>query len=171
MGLKRSEAGLLSRGRHRTVRIVEPKRPPRGAYVSLAVALSVAFLVYLSWLVWRPDDVAKPLQRGLSDVALDYRCENGHRFQAPGRIKPRECPQCETEAWVVNNYVCPKHGVLTATVHFADDWTPKNRHMFVSFDGTKLWPVEEAVNCPHCGQTVRRVVPDPLTRVSDQRGG
>lgn len=144
------------------VRVVDPERTNRGAYLSLAAVLIVGLAGFFIWRAWRTESPPATWERTLESKHLEWRCAKGHRFDAPAQIGPRDCIVCGTPAELLDSYRCPQHGVMEVDVRLARDWTPERRSILVRVAGGKFTPGDEPILCPRCKRTLIRQRPDPL---------
>jgi hypothetical protein len=113
--------------------------------------------MFLVWRVWRTEEVQLPRQRDLQDVQLQWRCANGHVFDAPGQMDPYPCPQCGAPAEAIDIYVCPQHGQIEVQVRFEPDPDTGKPVAATIRVGKGLWvPVGDGVRCPRCREPMRR---------------
>jgi len=161
MAMDPSKTGL-ARGRHRMVRVVDPRRSNRGAYLSLMVMLLVGLVGFVLWRAWRADPPPPSWERSLDTKQLAWRCAEGHRFYLSGQIGPRACIECDETAELVDLYHCPIHGDIEVEVRLARDWTPTHHSILVRAGGGTFLPTGEPIRCTKCTRTITRLKPDPL---------
>ncbi len=152
----------LARGRHRLVRVVDPRRTNRGAYLSLLVTFAVGLVGFGIWRTWRADPPPPRWERSLDSKQLPWRCASGHRFQAPAQIGPRACFDCGDPMELVDRYHCPVHGDIEVEVRLARDWAPTHHNILVRAGGGAIVPGDEPIRCTKCARTITRLRPDPL---------
>lgn len=154
-----------------TVRIVKRRLPPQTALISLLIAAAAAAVAFGAWYVWRDDVGQQVVHRTIFDVMLPYRCERGHRFNAPGQAGPLRCPQCGTQAHAVTDYVCPIHGETEVAVEFALDAHGEAVVTKLSVEAGEWVNADTGIRCPRCGQALFRPQVNPLGDLgSDSRG-
>lgn len=161
--------------RRRTVRIVGSRSATRSALVSLSLAIVVALLVFSVWRVLREDDTRPTAPRTLEQLTLEWKCDQGHVFDAAGQVGPRECWICDHEAYPISRqYACPVHGAHEVAVRFTigDHGVPRPLELRLPELG---WmPVEEGVPCPRCARPLVYMGRDLLSRAKgrpDRPGG
>lgn len=152
----------LARGRHRMVRVVDPRRSNRAAYLSLLVTFAVGLVGFGMWRAWREDPPPPMWERSLSTKELSWRCAEGHGFRAPSQIGPRSCIECGERAELVDLYHCPIHGDIEVEVRLARDWTLDHPRFLVRAGGGSFLPADKPIRCTRCNRTITRLRPDPL---------
>jgi len=160
----------MSRQR-RTVRIVEKRTIPRAAYVSLAAAAASAALLFALWRALKSDDLEIPLARSIEDVQLEWRCEDGHIFTAPGAATPIPCPTCGKDAYPIAQFQCPVHGQFDVFFRFEKGPDGRLVPTEVKAVGGKWEPFTEHPRCPKCHRPMIRESVDPLATKQDPGSG
>jgi hypothetical protein len=144
------------------VRVVDPQRTNRGAYLSLLVTFVVGLAGFGLWRAWRADPPPPRWERSLDTKELAWRCAKGHRFQAAAATGPRACIECGGPAEMVDRYRCPVHGDIEVEVRLGLDWTPTQHSILVRAGGGAFIPGDQPIRCTKCVRTVTRLRPDPL---------
>lgn len=153
----------------RKVRIVKRRLPPRGAIVSLAIALGASATVFLTWRVFRPVSPATPYVRTLQDVLLPHRCERGHEFNAPGQVGPIACPTCQTPAYAQTTFECPIHGARTVEVDYALTTDGAEEVSRLRLLGGEWSSAQGGLRCPNCRSPLVRPRHEDISRLGQQR--
>jgi len=137
----------------------EPFLDYRRGLSNLAIAGSVALLIWLAWWLWQDAPPPVPKQRQLSDVTVTWRCERNHAYEAPGACGPQPCPVCGANAYMVRRYVCPKHGEFEAKLRHrrSPDGVPVLEA--IRFEGQEWTESPKIIPCPKCGGSMRPVAP------------
>lgn len=161
MAFNSSSAGRAGRP---TVRIVEPRVNWRAALVTLGLTALTGALLVLVWHLWRADPPIQPYQRSLAETELDWRCDGGHSFRAPGGTGSRGCAICKAPAYPLAVYACDVHGSFDVQVEFHRDADGAERikhRRLLPVHG--LWiPADENLTCPKCSRELSWVRPNPL---------
>ena len=97
------------------------------------------------------------------ELTLDWKCEAGHTFRAPGQVEPHPCTSCGRPAYPFGTWRCLQHGEFEVLVHLQLDaqgilhpWEYR-----ILPDGE--WaPAGETLKCPVCGERLKRKFRDPL---------
>lgn len=147
----------------RTVRIIEKRRIPREAVISLSLAGVVALTILAFW--WfsaTSEEAARPHTRTLEETELLWRCENGHTFSAAGQTGARLCLFCEKLAYPVTRFSCPVHGPFQVTVQFGDGADEASPIVKLRLTGRDWVNTEVGLRCPRCDRLLEYRPTDPL---------
>ena len=157
----------LSTPRHgkRKVRIVRKKTGTRAALASLIVASLAAAALFGVWSFVDGPEPERPYVRDFTEVQYTWSCSDGHRFRALGQVEPRLCPHCGKEAFVVDTYVCEKHGAIEVFVRFHPGCTSTNNAYDLKLPNRRWTPAQEGISCPKCTRKLSKARKDPLGRV------
>jgi len=154
---------LRPNAHRRTVRIVKPRSVQRVAMLTMFGITGLSLLVFLGFrLLGQREAVIVPAHRGLEDVLLNWRCEAGHSFRAPGKTGQGICIKCSGPAFPSESFECRQHGVIAVSAKFEldADGHPKVGQFRVS---NKEWlDAGDGPKCPKCGVTMARRPRDPL---------
>ena len=149
--------------RRRTVRVVEPRVNWHLALATLVCVSLVAALLIGAWLLWRREPPVQARQRALWDIQMQWICEAGHEFSAPGQTQPRVCPVCGAPAEIVDTYACEVHGEFKVRVRLGLlPGADKPRVIALRAKEGDWVPVERGLKCPRCDRTLKRPPRDPL---------
>jgi hypothetical protein len=151
----------LARGRHRMVRVVDPRRTNRGAYLSLLVTFVVGLAGFGLWRTWRAAPPPPKWERSLDSKELTWLCAKRHRFQAAAQIGVRACIECGEPAHLIDWYRCPVHGEIEVEVRLTRDWTPTHHSVLIRAGGAFV-PADQPIRCTKCNRNIARIMPDPL---------
>lgn len=155
--------------RGRTVRIVGSRSASRSALVSVVLAVVVALLVFSLWRVLLADAPSPQTSRSLEQLTLEWKCDQGHVFEAPGQIGPRGCWICDHEAYPISRqFACPEHGAHEVAVRFTigDNDVPKPSEL--RLQGRAWMSVEEGVPCLRCTRPLEYLGRDLLSHRKDR---
>ncbi len=155
--------------RKHTVRIVKPKSAYRAPLFSFLAVAFVAVLAVGLWRVFSPAEVAEVKHRDIHDVVLDWRCDNGHYFEADGVNHALPCEKCGKDSYPVETYYCQEHGRYPVSSRFDSSSEGLRVEARRISDGD--WkPVDEGLFCPRCSKPLRKKRRDPLAKsVRDKR--
>lgn len=166
-------AGTAGKPR-RTVRIIKRRRLPRAAVVSLLITGATACVLFAAWRMWRDDTPIDIRQRTVRDVALTWKCEQGHSISARGRAGARPCYACDLPMYPVTVFKCEIHGPVDVMVQFSSDDAGELRVSKHKLARGRWVDEEKDLRCPRCGrQLVRKEADDlaELGRRNDGEGG
>lgn len=137
------------------------------------MAMSAAAVAFAAWRWWRPAPTVSVYQRTIHDVELNWRCEAGHSFIAPGQVADRPCAMCDQPAYAVTSYECANHGVVEVAVRFTFDADGATRVSKLRVGRGSWFPATDPVRCPYCDAPMIRKQTDPTDVVSrrKQKGG
>ena len=136
--------------RQRTVKIVRQRPASRSALISLGLAGVAAVAVPLIWAVSREDPLPPLKRRTFENSTLDWRCDAGHTFAAPGRTGRRVCQYCDEMASPVTRYTCPIHGTKEVEVQFVKTEHGSSRIARFRLVGRDWVPSDQQLRCPQC---------------------
>jgi len=154
---------VRSLSNRRTVRIVKPRSVQRVATLTMLGFSSLAFLIFLGFkLVGNKEAVPLPANRGLEDVHLNWRCEAGHAFRAPGKAGQGVCAKCSGPAFPTEAYDCRQHGTISVSAKFEIDAGGEPRVAQFRVAGKEWLDSGTAPKCPKCGLALERRPRDPL---------
>lgn len=145
------------------MRVVEPRVHWRGAIGTLAITATAGALVLILWRLWRADQHEAAPVRRLADVELDWKCEAGHAFKAPGRAGAKSCPTCQKPAFAVVRYGCELHGAVEVFARFGGNPSEPEKLSHLKLAGRDWTPADRPLICPRCTRELRR--PRPETKV------
>jgi hypothetical protein len=151
------------------VRIVERRLPPRGAIISLAIALAASATVYLAWRIFKPVPPEVAYTRTLGDVLLSYECERNHKFNAPGQVGSLPCPMCQTPAYPRTNFECSTRHKQPVEVEFARKPDGHEAVARIRLPGGEWTSPEKGLRCPKCQSPLSRPQPQDLSDLGKQR--
>jgi len=157
--------GSPGRRVRRKVRIVRKKTGMRAALASLIVASVAAAALFGIWSLVDGPEPVRPHIRDFTEVQYTWKCSDGHHFRALGQVEPRLCSECGKEAWVVDTYVCEKHGAIEVFVRFHPGCTSTNNAYDLRLPNLEWTPVQEPMSCPKCSRKLTKARKDPLGRV------
>jgi hypothetical protein len=153
----------------RKVRIVKKRLPSKAAGLSLAAVVATSVLAFAVWRWWRTDQIPIVLPITLEDSELDWKCEAGHTFIAPGQVGGRPCPesvpgrgQCGEMAYPHTSYECPAHGPYDVKVQFGRTDSGRARPALYRVGGAPWVAAGEGPLCPRCERIMTRKDVDPL---------
>ncbi len=144
--------------------------PSRAAGLSLAAVAVTGVFAFTAWRWWRTDEVPVIASTLFEDAELDWKCDQGHTFEAQGQVGGRPCATCGEMAYPVAVYQCPTHGSFEVKVQFQRD-EQGHAHPALYRVGNGQWTaVGEGPKCPRCEQVMIRKEADPLEgRVKPKR--
>lgn len=149
----------------RAVRILEKRRIPREAIISLCLAAIAATAVLgFWWFSATNEQAARPRSRTFGESELLWRCENGHVFHASGQLGGRLCLTCDALAYPQTQYWCPVHGPFQVTVQFGEDADGVPTIVRLRLTGRDWVDFEEGLRCPRCDRALDYRPTDPLRR-------
>jgi hypothetical protein len=148
--------------RRHTVRIVQRRTPSRAAMLSLLMAMATAAVAFAVWRWWRPAPTVPVYQRTINDVELNWKCDAGHSFIAPGQVADRPCAMCDKPAYALASYECKQHGLFEVAVRFAAGPDGASRMSQFRVHQGAWSSAGDPVPCPHCGEPMLRKQVDPL---------
>lgn len=147
----------------RKVRIVKRRIPSRAAGLSLAAVVVTGVFALIAWRWWRTDELPVAVSPTLfEDTELDWKCEQGHTFEAQGQVGGRPCPNCGEMAYPVTLYYCSSHGDYEVKVQFARDEKGRARPALYRVGHGQWAPAGEGPKCPRCELVMTRKQIDPL---------
>lgn len=155
------------------VRAAPDKEQVRTARASLLTALGAGVVVFAIWLGLRESSAPAARQRTLSDVEVEWVCDNdsSHRKRARGGYTTIPCPQCDGKCHLSFEFECSTHGSFRALVDVdppdpnADTSAPR-RERIVRFryeSSSGAWRSTAGVvpcHVPGCRETGRPVRQD-----------
>ena len=154
----------------RKVRIVKRRMPSRAAGLSLAAVAVTAVFAFSAWRWWRTDEVPVIASTLFEDAELDWKCEQGHTFQAQGQVGGRPCTSCGEMAYPFTVYQCSTHGAYEVKVQFERDEQGRARPALYRVGHGQWTAAGEGPKCPRCEQIMTRKEVDPLEgRVKPKR--
>ncbi len=104
------------------------------------------------------------------DSELDWKCEQGHVFEAQGQIGGRPCPTCGEMAYPFTAYHCDTHGDYEVKVQFQRDEQGRARPALYRVGHGQWSTAGEGPKCPRCEKIMSRKSQDPLEgRVKPKR--
>ncbi len=157
------EVQARSLSNRRTVRIVNPRSVQRVAMLTMLGISSLAFLIFLGFrLLGNNEPVPVPVNRGLEDVHLNWRCEVGHAFRAPGRVGQGVCAKCSGPAFPTEAFDCRQHGTISVSAKFEIDVDGEPRVAQFRVAGKEWLDAGTEPKCPKCGLSLERRPRDPL---------
>jgi len=130
------------------------------------VAGGAGLALFLSYWMWQSAAIPEGVQRTLTDVILDWRCEAGHAFRIQGQSGPATCPTCRRSATPVGVYYCEQHGPIEAAVKFAEQPDGKLVLSEIRLPAGEWLPAATGLVCPKCGAELVRAQRDPLLESS-----
>ncbi len=138
---------------------------------SLVMAMSASAVAFAAWRWWSPAPTVPVYQRTINDVDLNWKCEAGHSFAAPGQVTDRLCASCDRPAFVVKQYECPQHGATEVAVRFTSDAEGVSRVSQFRVNQGTWYPAP--VRCPRCDKRMDPKQTDPLDAISHgkKKGG
>lgn len=143
----------------------------RAALTNLAIAATVAFLVWLAWWMWRDAPASPARQRQITDVTVTWRCGNGHVFEARGAYGSRPCPECGADAYIIRQYYCPEHAEVEAKLRYERGADGKPILAGVCFEEGEWISSPQSLTCPVCGRRLRLVKPNLFSGIETEQGG
>lgn len=146
----------------RKVRIVKRRMPSRAAGLSLAAVAATGVIALSAWRWWRTDPAPIVSTAIFEDAELDWRCDQGHAFEAQGQVGGRPCPTCGEMAYAFTHYQCETHGTYEVKVQFerGDQGRPRAALFRV---GQGQWiAAGKGPKCPRCELIMTRKEHDPL---------
>ena len=151
------------RSPRRTVRIIGPRSTTRTATVSFLITAAAAVLLFVIWRFWGTEEPVLPLLRGPGELTLDWMCEAGHTFRAPGQVEPHPCTSCGLPAYPFGTWRCTEHGEFEILVRLQLDAHEVLRPLeYRIFPDGEWAPAGETLKCPVCGKHLKRKFRDPL---------
>jgi len=136
----------------RTVKIVKQRSVSRAAWISLALVAAAAIAIPFMWTVSQSEPIAPATQTTFESTILDWRCDNGHTFKAPGRTGRRACPYCDAMASPYTQYTCPIHGAKDVEIQFEETKDGHVKIAKVRLVGRDWVPAGQQLRCPQCGR-------------------
>ncbi len=136
----------------RTVKIVRQRSGSRATMISLGLAGAAAVAVPLIWALSREDLPPPKKQRTIEDSTLDWRCDAGHTFAAPGRTGRRVCQYCDEMASPVTRYACPIHGAKDVEVQFVETEDGVSEIARFRLVGRDWVSADQKLRCPQCNR-------------------
>lgn len=154
----------------RKVKVREKSGRTVGIY-SVGLALAAALVAFLAWRSWQGSPAMEGYVRRAEEVRLTWQCPSRHRFHEVGQIGPRACPVCTAPAYVVEVYLCPRHGRYEVLGEFGRGADPGGAPTMVRLKvaGGSWQPAETRPPCPICGQAMTWVRNDPVAELDAQR--
>ncbi len=134
----------------------------RAAVFCLVLGGSVIVLLPFVWHALQRAPLPSVAERTLENVVLQWKCDAGHTFEAPGHVDPVFCKTCNNNAYPVTGYACPRHGRFQVQVKFerADDGSL--RTAAVRLMGRDWASEAEGVRCPRCERRLKYEQRDPF---------
>ena len=150
----------------RRIRVVNKPRSRISPMVSLWVAVGVACVAYVAFRVSDSETPATHFKRSFNDIRIQWRCEQGHTFSAPGRLGEIPCQECGRAARAVDMYHCTSCSDFDfyVAVEFEPGSDGRPRIARVKPPNRDWQSVDEPVLCPRCKRPAVRLRDDPLTR-------
>ena len=159
------------RARRRTVRIVEPRSATRTAVISFLITAVAAMFALVIWLSLRSPVEEGPVQRVLTEVDVDWRCDAGHAWREKGQIEPRDCQtkDCECVMWPAAPWSCENHHRFHGAVRLELDAMGLPRPVEFRLRGHDWVVAGDPLVCPKCSKLLKEVVGDPLEVVKRRK--
>lgn len=157
--------------RRRTVRIVESGSGTRTAVVSFLITAAAAMFALVIWLSLRPAVEEGPIQRVLTEVDLDWRCDAGHAWRMTGQIEPRVCPNkdCGRDMWPAARWSCENHHKFDVAVRLELDAGGLPRPVEFRLRGHDWIVSGDPLVCPKCSKLLRQDDRDPFEVVKRRK--
>jgi hypothetical protein len=154
----------------RKVRIVKRRIPSRAAGLSLAAVAVTAVFAFSAWRWWRTDEVPVVESTLFEDAELDWKCDQGHIFQAQGQVGGRPCTTCGEMAYPFTVYQCSTHGAYEEKVQFERDGQGHAHPALFRVVHGQWTAAGDGPKCPRCELVMTRKEVDPLEgRVKPKR--
>lgn len=147
--------------RRPTVRIVQRRKLPRVAGLSLMMAIAAGAVAFAAWRWWRPVSSVPDVPQTVSRVNLTWKCEGNHTFTAQGQVEERLCAMCDKPAYAVTVYECKQHGGYDVAVRFEPTSGGGSRVSQIRRKGGEWTPAEAGLTCPKCDTPLVRRPTDP----------
>ena len=143
----------------------------RTSLTNLAIAASVALLIWLAWWFWKDAPPAPARQRQISDLLVTWQCDQGHRFEYRGACQTRSCAVCGAEAQVVYRYRCSEHGQIEARLRHGRNAAGECVLTGISLVAAEWITPPQAPTCPQCDRVLQVVGEDLFPEVQKRDMG
>jgi hypothetical protein len=150
-----------------SIKIHTPDR--QASILHLAVALGVALVVLMCWLLLRNEPPEPVYSRSFEQVIVHWQCQSGHHFQATGSTDAASCPECGKPSAVVYIYECPQHGRIRALLRHSNLDGGQPEVKAIKFDGYQWMDVTSRLTCPVCGRNLHAAASDIFASTAQEK--